>query len=94
MVPLIVVQPVLIDVMQESSDIMPFRPVKTPVFDSPPGFAAFEELFGLLRFPSNLTTILMVQDILHNMGVVVEVLMLGVTMEGGVYTILSGYIGL
>ena len=94
MVPLIVVQPVLVDVMQESSDIMPFGPVKTLVFDSPPGFAAFEGPFGLLRFPSNLTPILIVQHILHNIGVVVEVLPLGVMVEGGVHTILSGYIGL
>ena len=69
MLPLIVVQPVFIDVMQESSDIMPFRPVKTPVFDFPPRFAAFEGLFGLLRFPSDLTSILMVQDILDDIGV-------------------------
>ena len=69
MVPLIVVQPVFIDVMQERSDIMPFGPVKTPVFDFPPRFAAFEGLFGLPRFPSNLTPILMVQDVLDNIGV-------------------------
>ena len=68
MVPLIVVQPVFIDVVQESSDIMPFGPVKTPVFDFPPRFAAFEGLFGLLRFPSNLTPILMVQGAPHNGG--------------------------
>ena len=83
MVPLIVVQPVFIDVMQGSSDIMPFGPVKTPVFYFPPTFAAFEGLFGLLRFPSNLTPTLMVQDILDNIGVVVEVPTLGVMMEGG-----------
>ena len=83
MVPLIVVQPVFIDVVQESSDIMPFGPVKTPVFDFPPRFAAFEGLFGLLRFPSNLTPILMVQDVLDNIGVVVEVRTLRVMMEGG-----------
>ena len=92
--PLIVVQPVFIDVMHESSDIMPFGPVKTPVFDFPPRFAAFEGLSGLLGFPSKLTPILMVQDILVNIGVVVEVLTLGVMMEGGVHTIPSGHIGL
>ena len=94
MVPLIVVQPVFIDVMQESSDIMPFGPVKTPVFDFPPRFAASEGLFGLLPFFSNLTPILMVQDVLDNIGVVVEVTTLRVMMKGGVHTILSGYIGL
>ena len=73
---------------------MPFGPVKTPVFDSPPGFADLEGLFGLLPFPLNLTPILMVQDILDNIGVVVEVLTLGVMMEAGVHTIQSGYIGL
>ena len=60
MVPLIVVQPVVIDVMQESSDIMPFGPVQTLVFDCPPGFAAFEGLFGPLCVSSNLTLLLMV----------------------------------
>ena len=93
-VPLIVVQPVFIDVIQESSDIMPFGPVNTPVFDFPPRFAAFEGLFGLLRFPLNLTPILMVQDVLDNIGVVVEVPTLRVMMEGGVHAIPSGYIGL
>ena len=73
---LIVVQRVFVDVMQVSSDIMPFWPVKTPVFDSPPGFAAFEGLFGLLRYPSN-------QDILDNIEVIVEVLALREMMEGG-----------
>ena len=48
MVLLIVVQLVLIDVMQKSSDIMPFGPVKIPAFDSPPGFATLEGLLGLL----------------------------------------------
>ena len=94
MVPLIVVQPVFIDVMQESSDTMPFGPVKGAVCDSPPEFAALEGLFGPLCFPSNLTPILLVQDILDNIGVIVEVLTLGVMMEGAVDTILSRYIGL
>ena len=87
-VQLIVVQQVFIDVMQKRSDIMPFGPVKTPVFDVSPRFAAFKGLFGLLRFPSDLTPILMVQDILNNIGVAVEVPTLGVKMEGGVHTIL------
>ena len=94
MVPLIVVQPVFIDVIQESSDIMPFGPVKTPLFDFPPRFTAFEGLFVLPRFPSDLGPILMVQDILDNIGVVAEVQTLGVMMEGGVHTITSGYMGL
>ena len=94
MVPLIVVQPVSIDLMQESSDIMPFEPVKTPVFDFSPRFAAFEGLFGPLRLPWNLTPILMVQDFFDNIGVILGVLMLGVMMEGGVHTDPSGYTGL
>ena len=94
MVLLIVVQPVFIGVMQESSDIMPFGPVKAPVFDSPPGCAALEGLFGPPWFPSNLTPILMVQDILDDIGVVLEVLTLELMMEGRVDTIPSGYIEL
>ena len=64
------------------------------VFDFPPRFGAFEGLFGLLCFSSNRTPVLMVQDILDNIGVVVEIPTLGVMMEGGVHTIPSGYIGL
>ena len=77
MVPLIVFQPILIDVMQEGSDIMPFWQVETPVFDSLPGFVAFERVLGTLCLPANLTPILMVQDILNSLGPVVEVLTLG-----------------
>ena len=83
MVPLIVVQPVFVDVMQKSSDIMPFEPVQTPIYDSRPGFAALEGLFGPPWFPSNLTPILMLKDILDDIRVVVEVLTLRVMMEGG-----------
>ena len=82
MVPLKVVQSIYIDVMQESSDIMPFKPFQTPVFDSVQGLADLEGLFGPICFPPNLTPIL--QDTLDNIGVVVEVLTLRVMMEGGV----------
>ena len=57
-------------------------------------FAAFEEIFEPLCFPSNLTLKLMVEDILGDTGVIVEVWTLGVMKEGGSDNILLGYMGL
>ena len=94
MVPLIVVQPVLIDVMQEKSDIMYFGRVKIPALDLQLGCAALEGLFGPSWFPLNFTPIRMVQDIFDDIGVNVEVLTLRLMIEGGTNTISSGYIGL
>ena len=73
---------------------MPFGPVKTLVLYSPPRVAALEGLFGPLCLSSNLTPILMVQDILDNIGVVLEVLTLAGMMEGGVDSFPLGYIRL
>ena len=71
---------------------MAFGPGKTPVFDSPPEFAAFKGLFRSPCLPSNLTPILMVGDILDSIGHVLQVLTLRVMIEGRVDTIPSGYI--
>ena len=40
-------------------------------------------LLGRLHVPSDLTPTLMVQDILDNIGVIVEVMAFNVMMEGG-----------
>ena len=47
---------------------------------------------GLLHFPSDFTSLFMVQDILNNIGVVLELLALRIMMErgGGVNTSPSG----